>query len=77
MEITHEFVSVVADGVNTSLVRPSDWNEDHVIMALAADPGSPVEGQIWVVASGTSPSRVIALKMYDDGATRTIASITY
>jgi hypothetical protein len=77
MQITHLFESVVADGVNTSLVRPSDWNEDHVIMALSSDPGSPVEGQIWVVASGTSPSRVIALKMYDDGATRTIASITY
>lgn len=30
MAITHSFVSAIADGADTSLVRPSDWNQDHV-----------------------------------------------
>lgn len=30
MPITHEFVSAVSDGGDTSLVRPSDWNDPHV-----------------------------------------------
>jgi len=29
--ITHPFVSAVLDGVNTGFVRPSDWNEPHVV----------------------------------------------
>lgn len=31
MAITHSKVSAVSDGGDTSLVRPSDWNDDHTI----------------------------------------------
>lgn len=31
MAIKHAFVSSKADGADTSLVRPSNWNADHVI----------------------------------------------
>lgn len=30
MAVTHSFVSAVADGGDSSLVRPSDWNDNHV-----------------------------------------------
>ncbi len=76
MDITHDFVCAVPD-LAGSFVKPSDWNDPHVILALTADPGAPVEGQIWVVVSGTTPTRVAALKIYDGATTRTIASITY
>lgn len=36
MTITHAKVSVIPDGDDSSLVLPSDWNDDHVI-DLAAD----------------------------------------
>jgi hypothetical protein len=36
-----------------------------------------VQGQVWVVVSGVTPTRIAALKIYDGGSTRTIASITY
>lgn len=29
MAITHKKVSTVIDGIDTSLIRPSDWNESH------------------------------------------------
>jgi hypothetical protein len=35
MPITHSFVSAVSDGGDATLVRPSDWNDDHV--ALSSD----------------------------------------
>lgn len=31
MSITHAFVSGKADGADTSVVQPSDWNDNHVI----------------------------------------------
>lgn len=31
MAIKHTFVSAKSDGADTSLVRPSNWNEDHNI----------------------------------------------
>lgn len=35
MQITHLFVSLKGDGPDSTRVRPSDWNEDHVITAAA------------------------------------------
>lgn len=32
MAVTHKKVSAVPDEANTSLVRPSDWNDDHVLV---------------------------------------------
>jgi len=44
----------------------------------AISPGlSPANGDWWVECTGTSPARVCALKVYDGGAARTIASFTY
>ena len=37
MSVTHSKVSAVADGADTSLVRPSDWNDDHVVALDAGD----------------------------------------
>jgi hypothetical protein len=31
MGVKHKFVSAQADGGDTSLVRPSNWNDDHII----------------------------------------------
>ncbi len=45
------------------------------IVALSADPADPENGRIWIVASGTSPSRTIALKIRDQGVTQEIISI--
>jgi len=33
MQITHDFVSAKADGPDSTRLRPSNWNADHVIMA--------------------------------------------
>lgn len=35
-DITHAFVSSKSDGGDTTLVRPSDWNEGHVVGAYDA-----------------------------------------
>lgn len=32
--VTHSFVSAVSDGGDTSLVRPSDWNDEHVLVGF-------------------------------------------
>ena len=32
--VSHQFVSAVADGADTSLVRPSDWNASHSLTGL-------------------------------------------
>ena len=42
-----------------------------------ATPGSLADGDWWVEATGTTPSRVAAIKVRDGGVTRTIASVTY
>ena len=34
--ITHSFVSTIEDSTDTDLVRPSDWNDDHVIAPVPA-----------------------------------------
>lgn len=76
MPITHAFVSGVADGADATLVRPSDQNADHKWLAETADPVSPVQNQVWVLITGTSPTRVASIKIRDAGVTHVIASIT-
>jgi len=34
INVTHSKVSTIPDGDDTSLIRPSDWNDDHVIAGL-------------------------------------------
>lgn len=31
MSVSHAKVSAIADGADTNVVRPSDWNADHVL----------------------------------------------
>ena len=31
VEVTHSFISAKGDGVDTTVVKPSDWNDGHVI----------------------------------------------
>ena len=35
LEIKHPFVNLKADGVDTTVVRPSDWNDTHDITMAA------------------------------------------
>jgi len=34
INVTHSKVSTIPDGDDTSLIRPSDWNDEHVIVGL-------------------------------------------
>lgn len=47
-----------------------------LLFGTMAAPASPSNGEVWVEASGTSPSRVLALKVRDGGTTYTLLSIT-
>lgn len=52
LTITHPFVSLIADSGNTSLVQPSDWNDDHTILGdSTATSGYVLVGQ----GSGVAP----------------------
>jgi len=42
-----------------------------------AAPGTPSNNQLWVICTGTSPSRVCSFVVQDGGSARTLASITY
>lgn len=50
MSITHEKVSAVSDGGDTSMVQPSDWNAAHTVTAPLEIDGSAANG--FVVHSG-------------------------
>jgi hypothetical protein len=39
MPITHSFISQKPDGQDTSVVRPSDWNAEHVIDGIVGGKG--------------------------------------
>src|ERR1044071_1301002 len=45
--LKHRFVSAKADGADTSVVRPSDWNNDHIFAG-----GSTLQYLMW--SSGAS-----------------------
>lgn len=77
MSITHAFVSLTTDQADATIVRPSNWNANHLIVAETTAPSSPVQAQWWVEVTGTTPTRIAALKIRDGGVTLTIASITY
>jgi len=36
MPVTHPFVSAIANGTNTNLVRPVDWNAQHTVSIASA-----------------------------------------
>ena len=33
--ITHKFVSAIPDGTDTTIVRPSNWNDTHDVSGVA------------------------------------------
>lgn len=43
---------------------------------LTADPASPADRTFWGLATGTTPTRTLAIRCRDGGVTYTIASIT-
>lgn len=59
MAVKHSKVSGVADGGDTSLVRPSDWNADHdVSTILESIIRGTVDGATGNVTNGTGFSSV-------------------
>ena len=45
MVTTHQFVSAIADGGDATLVRPSNWNDEHAVYrTLTADVALPDDG---------------------------------
>ena len=82
MSITHSKVSAVADCSDTSLVLPSDWNDDHVISNLvdgSVTPKTDVEIQAAIdalTAGRTWKETVKLVGSFTIGATVTIPSYT-
>lgn len=60
MAIKHTFVSAISDGEDTSLVRPSNWNDEHTIEQKSItnshiSSGSSVSGDVLVsLGSGSA-----------------------
>lgn len=57
----------------------SQWARELVSASqrvLEADPAEPVEGAVWVVKTGESPTQTVALRVRVDGETVTLAEIT-
>jgi hypothetical protein len=50
---------------------------ETVLRTSLTTPASVSDGDWWVECTGTSPSRVCAIKVRDAGTTRTIASLTF
>ena len=46
MTIKHKFESTVDDGVDDTLVRPSDWNDDHDGMNVHDHSDSDAGGEL-------------------------------
>lgn len=49
MALNHPFVSAIADGADTTLVRPSDWNAGHTgnlsnFIAINESPAGTING---------------------------------
>lgn len=74
--IKHAFVSAIPDGAETDKVQPTDWNAAHVLELLSTDPGAPVAGDLWMLATGSTPSRLLELKFCDtDSVVVTLFSV--
>lgn len=70
MAIRPSKISIVSDGSDVTKIQPSEINP----MTL---PSVPTQDDIWLDISGTTPTRTIALKVYDNGAWQTLMSVTY
>jgi hypothetical protein len=70
--LKHRFQSGKSDPLDTTLIRPSNWNDSHVISTLASDPSSPANGDTWFVDDGTT----IYWRMRRNGVTVTLLTVT-
>ena len=50
---------------------------DRISNAPLTTPSSPANGDLWVEASGSTPNRVVEVKLRDGGVTYTILTFTY
>jgi hypothetical protein len=50
MPVTHNFVSVISDAADTTLVRPSNWNDGHTVL-LTAPTEVPIAVPAMIVAA--------------------------
>lgn len=57
-------------------VNADDVALSGILPVLSADPGAPTNGTAWLLATGTTPTRALALRIRDGGVTYTIAEIT-
>lgn len=78
MGITHTFVSEVEDGVDATLVRPSDWNAEHTITEGALVPSGVIvmwHGLIanipdgWVICDGNNGTPNLLARFVEGVAT--------
>ncbi len=53
--LKHRFISAKADGADTSVVRPSNWNDTHTVTSFAFDAGE-VTANISADANNFSPT---------------------
>ena len=54
MSVTHSKVSGIADGGDTSLVQPSDWNAAHTVSLTASDVGAVPTTRTLTAGTGLS-----------------------
>lgn len=64
--IKHAFTTPVSDDSNPDKVQASDWNAAHVIELVTTDPVAPGVGELWMLATGTTPTRSLQLKFCDE-----------
>ena len=67
ISLTHKFVSTVPDGTDTSVVRPSNWNDEHAITGTL-----PVANGGTNVSSTPSNGQLLI----GDGTGYTLANLT-
>src|SRR5574343_1510180 len=54
--VKHRFVSAVPDGDDESLIRPSNWNDEHDVKGIESDLGTP-DGEGYILASSLAKVR--------------------
>lgn len=72
MPITHPFVSGIPDEADSTLVRPSNWNDDHTIdlsdmVVTGAVPTGTPNGVLTTFVLPSTPNPASTLKVYVNG----------
>ena len=60
--IRHKKVSALADGADATVVRPSDWNDDHVLAESSSAPpaaSATYLGQFFYYRPAASPGQLL------------------